>query len=72
MELGVKRQNLLFAFNKTESMNDEEILEKVKDLDLLESKNWIAVSAKSGKNIENLKIIIRQRINPTTKINSAQ
>ena len=72
MELGVKRQNMLFAFNKTESMNDEEILEKVKDLDLLESKNWIAVSAKSGKNIENLKIIIRQRINPTTKINSAQ
>ena len=30
MELGVKRQNLLFAFNKTESMNDEDILEKVK------------------------------------------
>ena len=27
MELGVKRQNLLFAFNKTESMNDEKILE---------------------------------------------
>ena len=72
MELGVKRQNMLFAFNKTELMDDIEILEKVKYLDLLESKNWIAISAKSGKNIENLKIIIRQRINPTTKINSAQ
>ena len=71
MELGVKRQNLLFAFNKTESMNDEEILEKVKQLDLLENKNWIAVSAKSGKNIEKLKMLIKQNFDSTTKINSA-
>ena len=71
MELGVKRQNLLFAFNKTESMNDEEILEKVKQLDLLENKNWIAISAKSGKNIEKLKMLIKQNFDSTTKINSA-
>ena len=71
MELGVKRQNLLFAFNKTESMNDKEILEKVKQLDLLENKNWIAVSAKSGKNIEKLKMLIKQNFDSTTKINSA-
>ena len=70
MELGVKRQNLLFAFNKTESMNDEEILEKVKQLDLLENKNWIAVSARSGKNIEKLKMLIKQNFDSTTKINS--
>ena len=71
MELGVKRQNLLFAFNKTESMNDKEILEKVKQLDLLENKNWIAISAKSGKNIEKLKMLIKQNFDSTTKINSA-
>ena len=71
MELGVKRQNLFFAFNKTESMNDEEILEKVKQLDLLENKNWIAISAKSGKNIEKLKMLIKQNFDSTTKINSA-
>ena len=70
MELGVKRQNLLFAFNKTESMSDEEILEKVKQLDLLENKNWIAISAKSGKNIEKLKMLIKQNFDSTTKINS--
>ena len=70
MELGVKRQNLLFAFNKTESMNDEEILEKIKELDLLENKNWIAISAKSGKNIEKLKMLIKQNFDSTTKINS--
>ena len=70
MELGVKRQNLLFAFNKTESMNDEEILEKVKQLDLLENKNWVAISAKSGKNIEKLKMLIKQNFDSTTKINS--
>ena len=71
MELGVKRQNLLFAFNKTESMNDEKILEKIKHLDLLENKNWIAISAKSGKNIEKLKMLIKQNFDSTTKINSA-
>ena len=71
MELGVKRQNLLFAFNKTESMNDEKILEKVKQLDLTENKNWIAISAKSGKNIEKLKMLIKQNFDSTTKINSA-
>ena len=71
MELGVKRQNLLFAFNKTESMNDEKILEKIKQLDLLENKNWIAISAKSGKNIEKLKMLIKQNFDSTTKINSA-
>ena len=70
MELGVKRQNLLFAFNKTESMSDEGILEKVKQLDLLESKNWIAISANTGKNIEKLKMLIKQNFNSTTKINS--
>ena len=70
MELGVKRQNLLFAFNKTESINDKEIWEKVKQLDLLENKNWIAVSAKSGKNIEKLKMLIKQNFDSTTKINS--
>ena len=70
MELGVKRQNLLFAFNKTESMNDEEILEKIKQLDLLENKNWMAISAKSGKNIEKLKMLIKQNFDSTTKINS--
>ena len=70
MELGVKRQNLLFALNKTESMNDEKILEKVKQLDLTENKNWIAISAKSGKNIEKLKMLIKQNFDSTTKINS--
>ena len=70
MELGVKRQNLLFAFNKTESMSDEGILEKVKQLDLAENKNWIAISAKSGKNIEKLKMLIKQNFDSTTKINS--
>ena len=69
MELGVKRQNMLFAFNKIESMNDEEILEKIKQLDLLENKNWIAISAKSGKNIEKLKMLIKQNFDSTTRNN---
>ena len=71
MELGVKRENLLFAFNKTELMSDAEIFEKVKQLDLAENKNWIAISAKDGKNIEKLKILIKQRVDLQQKINSA-
>ena len=71
MELGVKRQNMLFIFNKTELMNDIEIFEKVKQLDLAENKNWIAISANTGKNIDNLKILIKQELNSTAKINSA-
>ena len=68
MELGVKRQNMLFAFNKTESMNDTEILKKVQELDLTENKNWIAISASTGKNIEKLKILIKQNLDFTAKI----
>ena len=45
----------------------EEIFEKVKQLDLAENKNWIAISAKDGKNIEKLKILIKQRVDSTTK-----
>ena len=67
MELGVKRENLLFAFNKTELMSDAEIFEKVKQLDLAKNKNWIAISAKDGKNVEKLKILIKQRVDSTTK-----
>jgi len=71
IELGVKRQNMLFVFNKTESMSDGEIFEKVRQIDLVENKNWIAISAKTGKNIEKLKILIKQGFDSATKINNA-
>ena len=70
IELGVKRQNMLFVFNKTESMSDGEIFEKVRQIDLVENKNWIAISAKTGKNIEKLKILIKQGFDSATKINN--
>ena len=70
IELGVKRQNMLFVFNKTESMSDGEIFEKARQIDLVENKNWIAISAKTGKNIEKLKILIKQGFDSATKINN--
>jgi GTP-binding protein HflX len=70
MELGVKRQNMVFALNKTESMSDKEIKEKIEQLDLLENNNWIPISAVSGKNIEQLKILIKQNLDSTRKITS--
>ena len=70
IELGVKRQNMLFVFNKTESMSDNELFEKARQIDLVENKNWIAISAKTGKNIEKLKILIKQGFDSATKINN--
>jgi len=70
IELGVKRQNMLFIFNKTELMNDRDIFEKVKQVDLVENKNWMAISAKTGKNIEKLKMLIKQSFDSATKINN--
>ena len=70
MELGVKRQNMLFAFNKTESMSDTEILKKVQELDLTENKHWISISAHTGKNIDKLKMLIIQNLDSKVKINS--
>ena len=71
IELGVKRQNMLFVFNKTESMSDNELFEKARQIDLVENKNWIAISAKTGKNIEKLKTLIKQGFDSATKINNA-
>jgi len=70
IELGVKRQNMLFVFNKTESMSDNELFEKARQIDLVENKNWIAISAKTGKNIEKLKTLIKQGFDSATKINN--
>jgi len=70
MELGVKRQNILFAFNKTESINDTDVLKKVQELDLIENKNWVSISAHTGKNIDKLKILIIQNLDSKAKINS--
>jgi len=68
IELGVKRQNMLFIFNKTETMNNDEILEKVKQLDLEQNKNWMAISATSGKNLDILKQKIKEDINSKKNI----
>ena len=52
------------------SMSDKEIKEKIEQLDLLENNNWIPISAVSGKNIEQLKILIKQNLDSTRKITS--
>ena len=59
---------MLFIFNKTETMNNDEILEKVKQLDLEQNKNWMAISATSGKNLDILKQKIKEDINSKKNI----
>ena len=70
MELGVKRQNMIFALNKTESMTEEEIREKIGCVDLLDSKNCMPISAVTGKNIEQFKILIKQNLDSMGNISS--
>ena len=49
-------------------MNNDEILEKVKQLDLEQNKNWMAISATSGKNLDILKQKIKEDINSKKNI----
>ena len=59
MELGIKTDRMVYALNKTDLLNKQRILDKVHVLGLEDSKRWIAVSAKTGWNINKLDRIIR-------------
>jgi len=49
---------LVFALNKSELLDDDEILDIVDYLELNGSKKWIDISAVTGKNMDKLKKII--------------
>jgi len=57
-EIGVESNKLVFALNKSELLDDDEILDIVDYLELKESKKWIDISAVTGKNMSELKKII--------------
>ncbi len=61
-EVGAKWDKIIFALNKSDLVSKEEINEKVKILNLTENKKWISVSALAEKNIESLKILIKDII----------
>jgi len=57
-EIGVSKSKMIFALNKSEKLDNEQIIQKVSYLKLNESK-WIPISATRGKNIHNLKKLIK-------------
>jgi len=57
-EIGVESNKLVFALNKSELLDDDEILDIIDYLELKESKKLIDISAVTGKNMSELKKII--------------
>ncbi len=61
-ELGVEQNKVVFALNKSDLLENSEIERKIKFLNLTENKKVISVSAKTGKNINQLKELIKEII----------
>ena len=63
---------MIFILNKSESLNENNILKIVDKLGLREDKKWIAISALTGKNIKELKKLIGEifQNNISQKINN--
>ncbi|MFQ5781959.1 MAG: GTPase HflX [Nitrosopumilus sp.] len=58
-ELGVEKDRMVYALNKADLLKNEEVEQKIDILNLTENKKWIAVSAKTGKNLKQLKELIK-------------
>ncbi|MFB5622404.1 MAG: GTPase HflX [Nitrosarchaeum sp.] len=58
-ELGVEMDRIIFALNKSDLLTPNEVEEKIEILNLKEYKTQIAVSAKTGHNIDELKKLIK-------------
>ena len=58
-ELGVEKDRMVFALNKADLLNQEEIEQKIDMLNLAENRKVVPVSSKTGKNINNLKDLIK-------------
>ena len=61
VELGVERKNMIFLFNKSESMDDKKILHIMNNLKIEEVENCLDISALTGKNLVELKQLLRER-----------
>ena len=58
-ELGVEKDRMIYALNKIDLLKNEEIEQKIDILNLTENKKYISLSAKTGKNVNQLKELIR-------------
>ena len=68
IELGVQRDKIIFVLNKTEKMNEDEIIHKMEELELDNNNKCVAISAVTKKNFDTLKEIIRENIGEHKRI----
>jgi len=61
VELGVERKNMVFLFNKSESIDDNKLLHIMNNLKIDEVENCLDISALTGKNLTELKKLLEQR-----------
>ncbi len=61
-ELGVKQSKIVYALNKSDLVRDKDIEQKISSLNLSENGKLILISAKTGKNISQLKKLIKETI----------
>ena len=61
-DVGVEQDRIIFALNKSDLISNYEIQNRVKILNLKDSKKWIAVSALAEKNLMELKNLIKDVI----------
>ena len=57
-EIGVETNKMIFALNKSELLNQDEILDVVDLLGLNENKKWVDISAATKKNMDKLEEIV--------------
>jgi GTP-binding protein HflX len=61
-ELGVEKNKIVYALNKSDLLKDEETERKIKFLNLSENEKRVSISSKTGKNITQLKELIKEVI----------
>ena len=61
-ELGVEKDRMIYALNKSDLTESHEIKQKIEILNLVENKKWMQVSAKTGRDVNNLKDLINDII----------
>ncbi len=61
-ELGVKKEKIIFALNKSDLIKKDQINYKKELLNLIENEKVVLVSSKTGENIKELKELIQNII----------
>jgi len=61
-ELEIDKDKMIYVLNKVDLLKNEQIDQKINILNLTENKKWVSVSAKTGKNVNQLKELIKDII----------